>query len=374
VAGLTLIVKATRLCNLRCTYCKDWRSGENHTMTFEVMARMIAAALSDPFYDSVDFVWHGGEPTLLPIEFYQKALLVQSRFNRPGVRIRNHIQTNGTRLTDDWIAFLQENEFAVGISLDGPGEINDRYRPKVTGAGSYDDVDRGINLLKSAGIPLSVLMVVDEHTLAMGPEPIFEFLLTCGVKNFSLNAARPENYPYAEPGTPVEHYVDPERMTAFLIRLCDRWIDHKDPEIYIRELSEIRRSLSGERPKVCLWAGGCVGSFFKVEPNGDVAFCGRFLGDPEYELGNVSEQSFSVLRESAKLQRVAAKNHQDLAAMQACPEFGICNGWCPHERYLSFRHNSSHSDQCCGLRELIGHMRTRLAEVGETDAAVANSL
>src|SRR5262245_24331312 len=96
---VSLIVKGTRLCNLRCTYCHDWRSGQDQTMTFPVMARTIAAALRDPEYDAVEFIWHGGETTVLPIAFYEKALLIQSRFRRPGQLIRNLIQTNGTRLT-----------------------------------------------------------------------------------------------------------------------------------------------------------------------------------------------------------------------------------------------------------------------------------
>ena len=90
---LSLIVKATRLCNLRCTYCHDWRDGPDQTMSFFVMARMIASALKDQFHDTVEFIWHGGEPTVLPISFYEKALLVQSRFRRPGQMVMNLIQT-----------------------------------------------------------------------------------------------------------------------------------------------------------------------------------------------------------------------------------------------------------------------------------------
>src|SRR5581483_2761405 len=98
-----LIVKATRLCNLRCSYCHDWRSGPDQTMSFPVLARMTAAALRDPEHQLIDFVWHGGETTLLPAGFYEKAMAVQARFRRPGQGIVNIIQTNGTLLTPKWV-------------------------------------------------------------------------------------------------------------------------------------------------------------------------------------------------------------------------------------------------------------------------------
>ena len=98
---LGLVLKATRLCNLRCTYCRDWREGPGQTMGFDVLARVVAAALREESHSIVDFVWHGGETTLLPLSFYRKAMFLQSRFRRPGQRIGNVIQTNGTRLTPD---------------------------------------------------------------------------------------------------------------------------------------------------------------------------------------------------------------------------------------------------------------------------------
>jgi len=194
----------------------------------------------------------------------------------------------------------------------------------------------------------------------MGPKALFDFLIEYGIKSVGLNAVRPTNIPHARPATPIDGYVNPVRMTDFLCGLYDQWHDYADPSIYIRELAEIQRSLSGEHPKVCLWSGGCVGNYFKVEPDGDVAFCGRFLGDENYELGNILENSFAAYRNSPKLLSISRNEARALASMKACPEFGICNGWCPHERYLSLRHSRTHSESCCGLRNLITHMKGRL--------------
>ena len=196
-----LIIKATRLCNLRCTYCNDWREGSDQIMSFQVLVSLISAALKDPAHDSVEFIWHGGETTLLPISFYEKAIFLQSQFRRPGQLIRNSIQTNGTRLTSEWISFFRANRVAVGISLDGPPELNDRVRVRRSGRGSFELVQKGIELLRCGGVPFSVLMVVDEETLGVGPNRIFDFLLESKVKSVAFLAAKPANQPAALPGT-----------------------------------------------------------------------------------------------------------------------------------------------------------------------------
>jgi uncharacterized protein len=366
-----LIVKGTRLCNLRCTYCHDWRAGPEQTMSFPIMARMIAAALRDPEHDSVQFIWHGGETMVLPISFYQRALVLQSLFRRPGQIVSNAIQTNGTRLTTDWVQFLRENRFAVGLSLDGPPEVHDRYRRYASGRPSFGDVAQGIRLLQEHGVPFVVLMVIDEAALELGPDAVFDFFLQYGIKSYGLIAAKPTNQPDAAPGTPTEHYTSPVKMTAFLARLYDRWREHGDPTIRIRDLMAIRNRLAGEGAGFCTLTGGCLGRYYLIETNGDVAHCDLFLGDPRYTLGNVRNQGFAELRQSANLLALQAENERALEPMRGCPEFGVCNGWCPHERYLSARHNVNHRAECCGLRDLITHVRSRMTEERATVAAPA---
>jgi uncharacterized protein len=362
VGSLSLIVKATRLCNLRCTYCHDWRTGPDQTMTFSVMARMIAAALRDLEHGAVEFIWHGGETTVLPISFYQKALLVQSRFRRPGQLIRNQIQTNGTRLSLEWVRFFRANEFGVGISLDGPPQIHDRHRLYASGRGSFQDVARGIRLLREANVRFGVLMVIDEEALAMGPDRIFDFFLEHGVRDYGFNAALPTNQPDAKPGTPTTHYTTAAQMNDFLARLYDRWCEHGDAGIKIREFEALRGRIASRDPEVCTLAGGCLGVYFLVEPNGDVAHCDLFLGDDRYTFGNICRQDFGEFRRSANMLALEEENRQSLDAMRGCPEFVVCNGWCPHQRYLSVRHNLHHRQDCCGLRRLIEHIRARMIE------------
>ena len=355
---LSLIVKATRLCNLRCTYCHDWRAGANQTMNFSVMARMVASALRDEEYDVVNFVWHGGEPTLLQFSFYEKAMLVQSRFRRPGQVVMNTIQTNGTRLTESWAKFLRDNQFSVGVSLDGPPDIHNKYRIYESGRPSFQDVSDTLDRLRQYGIPFSVLMVIDEDALEVGPKRIFDFFIKMKIKNFGFLAATPVNNPNAQPYTFASHYVDPKRMTNFLMKMYDCWKEHGDSSIKIRELESILQHIQHNRSHFCTLEGNCFGHYYVVEPNGDVAHCELFQGDNRYTLGNILEDDFKVLRHSTQLCTLIKENQMELNKMQRhCPEFDVCNGWCPHERYLSVRHNLNHTSNCCGLLDLIRYIR-----------------
>src|SRR5262249_49031199 len=160
-----------------CTYCHDWRLGRDQTMTFEVMAHTIARALQDPVHTAVDFIWHGGETTVLPIDFYRKAVMLQTRFRRPNQAIRNIIQTNGTRITPEWVRFFRRYGFEVGVSLDGPPPLNDQYRLYASGRSSSPAIMRGMRLLREGDVPFDVLMVVDRAAIELGAAAIFAFFL-----------------------------------------------------------------------------------------------------------------------------------------------------------------------------------------------------
>lgn len=357
---VALIAKATRICNLRCTYCNDWRVGHNQVMTFPVMAAMTGKVLTDPLHDSVEFIWHGGEPTLLGRPFFEKAIHAQARLQRKGQIITNSLQTNATRLDKEWARFLRDTRFSVSISLDGPAFLHNRQRRHVSGRESYADVLSGIDVLRRHEIPFGALIVVDHETLALGPDFVFDFFLDRGIKSYGLLAAKPKNMPTARTGSSVDHYITPQKMGAFLCRLFERWLAHGDTSIHIREFSSLLRRLSGKEASTCVLAGHCFGSYFLIEPDGETAHCDLFLGDPIYSFGNVLSHSFSDFRSGRAMQTLRARRREELDAMRACPNFAMCNGWCPHERYTAFRHDSDFSPTCCGLSGLIDHIRHRV--------------
>jgi uncharacterized protein len=355
-----LIIKATRLCNLRCSYCHDWREGPDQVMSFQVLVSLISAALKDPAHQRVEFMWHGGETTLLPRSFYEKAIFLQSQFRRPGQVICNSIQTNGTRLTSDWIRFFRANQVSIGISLDGPPELNDRVRVWRSGRGSFEEVQKGIHRLRGEGVAFSVLMVVDEQALEIGPDRIFDFLVDSDVKSVAFLAAKPVNQPSALPKTHAVHYVDPIRMGAFLKRIYHRWVAQGEHSMQIREFESLRARIRGDAGGFCVLSGSCLGHYFLVEPDGTIAHCDLFDGDDRYTLGNITRDDFEAIRNGERLQSLKRDWLEERNQMASCPEFAVCQGWCPHERYLSKRHSCSHAPSCCGLRDLIEEIRSKI--------------
>ena len=338
-------------------------------MAFPVLAHLIASAMAT--FDNVQFIWHGGETTLVPITFYKKAMALQARYLRPGCTVRNDLQTNGTRIDDEWAQFFRENKFGVGVSLDGPREIHDRQRLNASGQPSFDRVLGGLDTLKRHGIPLSILMVVDEDTLALGPNKVFDFFLEVGIKKYGCLAAKPHVNPGARPGTPAKHYVEPRRMTEFLCSLYDRWLEHGDPEIQIREIHSVIARFENTKRGFCTLEGDCLGHYFIAEPNGDLAHCDLFLGDPSYSFGNIMETSFSEILNGANLKRLRTENAAAISKLRSCREFSTCMGGCPHDRYISYRHNPDHTEKCCGQLELISYIRSRQAP---KDVALASAV
>ena len=360
MTDLSLIVKTTRRCTLRCIYCHDWRSSRNQVMSFPVMARMIASALAE--HEHVRFIWHGGEPTLLPIFFYEKALLLQAHLRRPEQKIGNSFQTNATKLTPAWARFFQANNIQVGISIDGPASLHNSHRSYRSGKGSYQDVMRGLSLLKEYEVQFSGLVVVDERTLKFGARRLLDFLVGKDIRSFGLLPAKPKNEPGAKRGTKTSHYIEPARVNVFLTDLYDAWLARGDKNVKIRELEALKARIKGVSARSCTLSGECWGRYYTIEPDGIVTACDVFSGDPRYTLGNIMNDTFTQIANSAAMLQLK-KEHRDTAeAMRGCSEFPVCKGWCPHERYVSIRHNKLHRNNCCGLRDLITHIRNRMAD------------
>ena len=147
----------------------------------------------------------------------------------------------------------------------------------------------------------------------------------------------------------------------FLKGIHDRWITEGAGLIYIREIESLRARIRGEGARTCTLSGNCFGQYFLVEPDGTLAHCDLFDGDDHYTLGSVVRENFAAIRGAQKLESLRSNWEADRNQMLGCPEFGVCQGWCPHESYVSKRHNLSHLPGCCGLRDLIEHIRSNMA-------------
>ncbi len=360
LAGITMIMKATRLCNLRCTYCHSWRDGPNQRMSFSVLARATRDVLRDPAVRHVAFVWHGGEPTLLPSSFFRKALWLQQQFKRPSQVVQNHIQTNATLLTEEWTTFLRVHGIGVGVSLDGPPEIHDSRRVDVAGRPTSARVRAGLEQLEAAGIRrVATLMVVDDAVIAAGAERVLEYLLEIGVSRVALLNVLPEN---AAPGG---MYLPFDRYVEFLRELYRAWSPEHVDRLDIRELSALAGQVQGAEAGICLFAGDCFGAYLTVEPGGEVSACDKYIDDPYYQFGNVLESGLTGARASDRLAAVRSEARAQVELTRSCRWFSVCHGGCPHDVYTSQRRLGSGDMSCCGLAPLLDDMATTLVATPE---------
>lgn len=314
-------------CNLRCVYCfhhtKQLDGVTSGRMTLDTLDQMIDQAAAA--HQVVNFIWHGGEPTLAGLDFYRHA--VERQAMHPDVVFTNFIQTNGTTLTPKWIQFFKENNFQVGVTLDGPESVHDQQRFFVNGRGTFQTVlDKAEAALKELPVG-GFLSVITRHSLGHAEE-IFNLFADRGL-SFDI-------LPYYESDLAVrecsELTITGAEYAAFITELFDLWIERDDPNVKIRSFNLTVRAILGQEPAICRMSGRCA-SYISVDANGDVYPCDRFAGEAELKLGNLHDTAISDLMDSPQHQKFAAVVHDYPDACKECRWFRICNGDCTHYRY-----------------------------------------
>jgi len=368
--SLVLILKATRLCNLRCTYCNSWRSGPGQVMDFGTLATLMRETLLTPGLHKLQIVWHGGEVTLLPKEYVKKALWLQERFRSATVTVDNCIQTNGTLLTPDWVDFLAAHRISVGVSVDASPAIHDLRRLTKAGRGTWSATLQGIENLRKANIPFGVLAVVDEHAIALGAEAYLEQLAALNVRGVALLNALPAN----EPDRPNSSaYLAWDQFQLFLRELFAIWWSKHRSSFELRELQALVDAVQGGTHGLCIYAGNCMGKYLTVEPDGRISACEKYVGNPDYEFGRLGEDGGlgAMLERSPRLAQAAATvDRQKAAAANICDYYRYCSGGCPHDDLNNTRFGQP-SGQCCGMRDLIDDIR-RAVSKEENDHGCSN--
>lgn len=356
-AQLFMILKATRLCNLRCSYCNAWREGPNQIMPREVMTRAIEQALQPQWVRRVDFVWHGGETTLLPISFFHAALETQAKYQ--GTRlVANSIQTNATLLDDEWIDLFKAGHFVVGVSVDPPPERHARDRKTKKGRESWLATMDGLRRLRDAGIQHGVLVVVTPELIEYGAQRFLACLEENELTNVALLNVVPDN---RAPVAGAEDYLDWDCFVSFLIDVyIEREKHHRG--IRIRELDNIVTSVLGGRVGACLYAGNCMGQFLTVEPSGDVSACDKYVNDDTYRFGNLVIDNLIDILNGRRLALVRNEYFDHLSVMAKCPHYVHCHGGCPHDQYLRRKVQPGLVIECCGLKPLIEVIRTHQSD------------
>jgi len=356
-------------CNLNCTYCyyleKEhlYPTAKSQMMSEVLLEKFTEEYINAQTQNEILFTWHGGEALLRPISFYKKALEFQKIYGR-GRKIDNVLQTNGTMLTDAWCEFFKENNFLIGISIDGPQDFHDEYRRNKGGLPTFVKVMKGINLLKKHGVEFNAMAVVNEYN-ADYPVEFFRFFKELGVKYIQF-APIVERINRQENGlkltTPqedaelAEFSVSPVQWGKFLVGLFDEWIKEDVGNIYIQMFDSTLANWVGEQPGVCTLARHC-GHAGVMEFNGDVYSCDHYVF-PEYKLGNINTDSLASMMYSEKQLKFGTDKHDTLPRQcRECEFLFACNGECPKNRFARTKDGEYGLNYlCAGWKMFYGHV------------------
>ena len=369
-------------CNLACGYCyykgghpdEERETGSTgRVMSDEVLERFIQQYLESQVNQEVLFTWHGGEPTILPISFFEKAMQLQQRYAR-GRQIDNCLQTNGTLLTDEWCEFLRENRFLVGISIDGPQTYHDAYRCR-----SFDKVMRGIRLLQKHSVEWNAMATVN-HLNADDPVGFYRFFkeIGCQFLQFTPVVERVESQ--VESGGQVRDIsVTPEQWGRFLCGVYDEWKQKDIGQIFVQLFDATLANWAGEPPGICSMSPTC-GRAAVMEANGDVYSCDHFVF-PEYRLGNIRQQSLTEMLYGERQQQFGRNKRAGLPRQcRECRFLFACHGECPKNRFLKDKYGEPGLNYlCAGYQQFFAHVATDMdfmkaeLDAGRSPANLMNS-
>lgn len=383
VTGIHVVAKPIGpACNLRCEYCfyleKEalFHAGGPHRMPDKVLGAFIAKYIASQPTPVVEFVWQGGEPTLLGIDFFRRVVELQKPFAKDK-RIANSLQTNGTLLTDEWCRFLKRHHFMVGISLDGPKEIHDRYRKDRKGRGTFEQVMRGLKLLQKHRVDYNVLACLARDT-ATGPLAVYRFLKEAGVEFIQftpivertagpqgagqgLRLAAPAVLTCREgQGEVTPWSVEPEAWGDFLIAVFEEWVRNDVGKVFVMNFEWALNAWIGNPSPVCVHAKQC-GRALVIEHNGDVYACDHCVY-PEYRLGNIlSDDLAGMVRESLESGFGVSKETALPGQCRDCEVLAACRGGCPKHRFATTYHDEPGLHYlCAGYRKFFLHIRKYL--------------
>ena len=358
--NLAFVLKVTRLCNLRCRYCRSWAEGPGQVMSFPVMLEAIWQALSLPNARSVDFVLHGGEATLLKARTLEKIVWLQQQLKRPHQRVRNCLQTNAVNLSDEWIELLKFLGIPVGISLDGPPELNGERIDK-QGRPTSGRVAHTIQKLDEAGLLFGGLVVVTPLTAAFDIGAMFEYFVSIGLRNIDFLNVLPDNADLPRERA-CSHYISFDRYVIFLCEAFRVWSSDYTDSLHISIFADLLKAVAGAGgAKSCLWSGNCMTRIFTVEANGDVGACDKFVGLSNFTYGNILRASLDDLVASSSLVTdMVAQQAKHRASTSTCEWKAVCHGGCPHDQFLDRLMRSADRQECCGLSPLLNAMKAAI--------------
>jgi uncharacterized protein len=338
---------AGSLCNLACTYCyyteksRLYPNRPQHIMSDELLERFTREYIEAQTTPSVLFTWHGGETLMRPLSFYQRAVQLQKRY-AAGRQIDNCIQTNGTLLTDEWCKFFHDNNWLVGLSVDGPQEFHDEYRKTRLRKPSFKQVMKGIELLNKHQVEWNAMAVVNDYN-ADYPLEFYNFFKEIGCHYIQFAPIVERIFKHSDGrllASPADNSaeavmadfcVSPQQWGDFLIALFDEWVKADVGTYFIQLFDSTLANWAGVQPGVCSLAETC-GHAAVMEFNGDVYSCDHFVF-PEYRLGNIYDHTLVEMMFSERQSQFGEAKKSSLPKQcRQCEYLFACHGECPKNR------------------------------------------
>lgn len=351
-------------CNMACGYCFYRGKGDlfperaAHRMEDRVLREMIRRAMEEG-EEHISFGWQGGEPTLMGVEFFERAVEYQERYGR-GKTVGNGMQTNGILIDREWAEFLSRYRFLVGLSIDGPRHVHDRYRLTAGGASTWEKVLYAAKVLLDRGAAVNALSVVNDYS-AKYPDEIYGFLKETGLSHIQF-------IPCVEtgpdmPSGPADFSVSPEEYGAFLCRLFELWISdfyNGSPTTSIRFFESMLFSYAGIAPPECEFMEEC-GVYLVVEHNGDVYPCDFFV-EPGRRLGNVVTHGLKDMLNSPAQNEFGLMKRNLPATCLECLYLPHCRGGCIKDRVRG-PSNGEMNHFCGAYKAFFTHADEKLKEI-----------
>ncbi len=357
------------VCNLDCAYCfylhktdlypqeEHWRMSDQ---TLEAYVRQYLEAQPAGAAE-IDFAFQGGEPTLMGLDFFRRVLELQRKHVRSNQQVRNSLQTNGLLLDDAWCEFLAANHFLVGLSLDGPADLHDKFRRDKAGRPTQQRVLQTLQRLKKHGVAFNVLTCVNRHN-ADHPRRVYRFLREQGVEFMQFipiverlpgvelrgdpNSRRPEELVSVRS-------VLPEQYGRFLTEVFGEWLFQDVGRVFVRDFDQALSAWVGAGTSLCVYAETC-GRATAIEHNGDLYSCDHFVDEP-HKLGSIHQQSIAELANGPQQEQFGQEKRDSLPDFcRQCPHLFVCHGACPKDRFLATPDGQPGLNYlCAGYREFF---------------------
>ncbi len=364
LATFHILAKPTgAICNLNCSYCfflakEQLYPDSRFRMTDEVLESYLRQYLAAQRIPHATIAWQGGEPTLMGLDFYRRSIACEEKYARSDMTIERTLQTNGTLLDEEWCIFLRENNYLVGLSLDGPRELHDAYRVDKAGRPTFNRVLDAARLLHKHYVEFNILCAVSAANVAY-PVEVYRFLrddVGAQFIQFIPIVERHNETGFQEGNTVTDRSVTAEQWGRFLVTIFDEWVTRDVGRVFVQHFDAALAAWSGAPPAVCIFSPTC-GTALALEHNGDLYSCDHFV-EPNYLLGNILDTPLIELV-SSDAQRQFGLNKRDTLPQYCleCPVRFACHGECPKNRFIETATGELGLNYlCAGYRAFFAHI------------------